>query len=67
MVSWFPEAAVPADGAVLEGDLGFDGVDAGNKGSQILPTAAVERHLEDLFGVNLGADGGRADLHQRRG
>ena len=61
-----PKAPVPANRAVLEGDLALDRVDAGNKGGQIIPAPAVEGHLENLFGINLGADRGRTELHQRR-
>src|SRR5262249_47646394 len=36
-----PKAPIPTNRAVLEGDLGLDRVDAGNKCGQIVPAPAV--------------------------
>src|SRR5207244_11138895 len=63
-----PKAAVPAERAALEGQLDFliEAGDAGGKGGQRRPVAAIQGYIEDLFGINRGANRGRAELHQRR-
>ncbi len=61
------KAPVPAHRAAGEGHLRFDRVDTGGKGGERRPIAAVQGQLAHLLGLNLGTDGGRAELHQRRG